>query len=59
MLVAADLYPDIENPRGPVIMQKKATHSAQQFKMSEDCLVVWNDKVDAARFILGMDVRLC
>lgn len=40
-----DLYPDIENPPGPVRMSNAPTHSASQFRVSDDGLTVWNEKV--------------
>ncbi|RUP45487.1 hypothetical protein BC936DRAFT_148108 [Jimgerdemannia flammicorona] len=40
-----NLYPDIDNPLGPVVMSKAATHSASQFRVSDDGFTVWNEKV--------------
>ncbi|RUS19537.1 hypothetical protein BC937DRAFT_87328 [Endogone sp. FLAS-F59071] len=39
-----NLYPDIDNPPGPVRMSNAPTHSASQFRVSDDGLTVWNEK---------------
>ncbi|PVU85478.1 hypothetical protein BB559_007004 [Furculomyces boomerangus] len=39
------MWPDLDNPAGPPIMQTEATHSAPQFRFEgERNCVLWNDK---------------
>ncbi|KAJ1645636.1 transcription factor, contains a PHD finger motif [Coemansia asiatica] len=39
-----DIWPDIDNPQGPVHMSREETHAAAQFVIESDRLTVWNDK---------------
>lgn len=54
-----ELYPDLENPGGPIRLSRQPTHTAVRVQVADDGMSATNEKASIYGHYTGAGIELC